>query len=378
MQEQSWDDAFSTHNFSDKHKDIMRNLGIRYECLDVWDDFHAQLNKGDIDITVLWEDPDVQAMQDMDEMMSGDNVNIVQDDCNIEHHVHDFSNELGKRKKAQTYLMSKMRATLQDLGWTENIPELLNQVVHVRHPPPEVQHNGAAWKTVVAQKQTEVLQLYLQNMPENSNSKTIHGTANNQFVPDNVCVVKKSYLSSLFVSKEWQATIEDIYILFGLNQEQGCAFCIVVNHACDPDSEQLKMYIGGMAGTGKSQVLRALSEFFSQRKELYRLLILAPMGSAAALLGGSTYHSVLGINSDGDHLSNTLLSQLKSKLLGVQYIFLDEVSMLSCREMYLISARLARILNNPDTLFSGMNMIFTGDFAQLLPAIGGEHTSPYS
>jgi len=203
--------------------------------------------------------------------MSGDNVNVIQDDCNIEHHVHDFSNELGKCKKAWTHLMSEMRAMLQDLGWTENIPELLNQVVHVRHPPPEVQRNRAAWKTVVAQKWTEVLQLHLQNMPENSNSKTIHGTANNQFVPDNVHVVKKSYLSSLFVSKEWQATIEDIYILFGLNQEQGhafhivvnqeqgCAFHIVVNHTCDPDSEQLKMYIGGMAGTGKSQVLRTLS-----------------------------------------------------------------------------------------------------------------------
>jgi len=102
------------------------------------------------------------------------------------------------------------------------------------------------------------------------------------------------------------------------------------------------------------------------------------MGSAAALLGGSTYHSILGINLDGDRLLNTLLSQLKSKLLGVQYIFLDKVSMLSCREIYLISARLAQILNNPDMPFSGMNMIFTGNFTQLPPAIGGEHTLLYS
>jgi len=72
------------------------------------------------------------------------------------------------------------------------------------------------------------------------------------------------------------------------------------------------------------------------------------------------------------------LSQLKSKLIGIQYVFLDEVSMLSYREIYLISARLARILNNTDTLFGGMNMIFAGDFAQLLPAIGGEHTLLYS
>ena len=138
------------------------------------------------------------------------------------------------------------------------------------------------------------------------------------------------------------------------------------------------MYIGGMAGTGKSQVLRTLSEFFSRRNELYHLLILAPTGSAAALLGGSTYHSVLGIYSDGDRLSNTQLSQIKSRILGVQYIFLDEVSMLSCKDMYLISAKLARVLNNLDIPFGGMNMIFAGDFAQLPPAIGGEHASLYS
>jgi hypothetical protein len=70
--------------------------------------------------------------------------------------------------------------------------------------------------------------------------------------------------------------------------------------------------------------------------------------------------------------------QIKTRLVGVQYIFLDEVSMLLCRDMYLISERLAHVLNNLDMPFKGMNMIFAGDFAQLLPAIGGEYTSLYS
>ena len=137
---------------------------------------------------------------------------------------------------------------------------------------------------VVAQKYAEVLQQHSQNMPADSNPVPNPGVANNQFVPDEVCVIMKSYLSCFFVSKEWQATIEDISSHFHLNQEQDCAFRIVANHACDPDSEHLKMYIGSMAGTGKSQVLCALSELFSWRKELYCLLILAPTGSAAALL----------------------------------------------------------------------------------------------
>jgi PIF1-like helicase len=52
--------------------------------------------------------------------------------------------------------------------------------------------------------------------------------------------------------------------------------------------------------------------------------------------------------------------------------------MLSCRDMYLISEQLSQLMNNLDTPFGGMNMIFTGDFAQLPPIIGQEHASLYS
>ena len=356
----------------------MRNLNIRYECLDARDDFHAQLTKGEVGLG-SWEDADTQAMHDM-EGIAVDGIDIIQDDAKMKHHVYKLSEELGKHEKARARLMSEIRSTLQNLGWTENSPGLLHPTVDVSPPLPEVKLNGAAWKTVVAEKRAEVLQLHAQNMPRNNTTgPTGPSMGNKQFVPNTVHVVNKCYLSRSFVSKEWQVTIEDIVKCFSLNEEQGCAFRIVANHACDPDMEQLKMYIAGMAGTGKSQVLRALSEFFSQRKELYRLLILAPTGSAAALLGGSTYHSVLSINSDGDWSSSTMqLSQIKSRILGIQYIFLDEVSMLSCRDMYLISERLSRIFNNCDIPFGGMNMIFAGDFAQLAPAIGGEHTSLYS
>ena len=276
--------------------------------------------------------------------------------------------------------MSEMRATLQNIGWTENIPGSLYPVVDIGAPPPKVKQNGVAWKRVVAQKCADVIQQCSQNMPTNTNSTSDPSIASTHFVPDKVRIVKKSYLSHFFILREWQAMIDNISVHFQLNCEQNRAFRIVANHACNPEPEQLKMYIAGMAGTRKSQVLHALSELFSQRKELYCLIILAPTGSVAALLGGSTYHSVLGINSDGGWLSNssTQLSQIKSRLLGVQYIFLDEVSMLSCRDMYLISARLARILNNHEIPFGGMNMIFVGDFAQLPPLIGGEHASLYS
>ena len=138
------------------------------------------------------------------------------------------------------------------------------------------------------------------------------------------------------------------------------------------------MHIAGMGGTGKTQVLKALVEFFKLRNEIHRFIIVAPTGSTAALLQGSTYHSMFGINSDGKHTSGIQLAQVKEQLEGVDYIFLDEVSMLSCRDMYLISARLAHVMNNLEAPFGGLNIIFASDFAQLPPVIGHEHASLYS
>ncbi len=86
------------------------------------------------------------------------------------------------------------------------------------------------------------------------------------------------------------------------------------------------MYLGGIGGTEKSQVLKALSHFFTARKEAHCFIIVAPMGTAAALLGSSTYHSMFGINDRST--SGSRLGHIKARLEGVEYVFFDEVSML--------------------------------------------------
>jgi hypothetical protein len=110
------------------------------------------------------------------------------------------------------------------------------------------------------------------------------------------------------------------------------------------------MYLGGMARIGKPQVFKVLREIFNQRNESHWFLVVAPTGSAASSLSGSTYHSLFGIN-DYDEQSMSNLGWVKSQLLGVDYILVDEVSMLSCHDLYRISCRLALALNIPDQLF---------------------------
>ncbi|KIM73485.1 hypothetical protein PILCRDRAFT_32906, partial [Piloderma croceum F 1598] len=55
-----------------------------------------------------------------------------------------------------------------------------------------------------------------------------------------------------------QNIIDNTVSDFSLNNEQERSFRIIANHASTEKPEQLIMYIGGMAGTRKSQVIKAL------------------------------------------------------------------------------------------------------------------------
>jgi hypothetical protein len=71
-------------------------------------------------------------------------------------------------------------------------------------------------------------------------------------------------------------------------------------------------------------------------------------------------------------MSSESLAKLRARLDGVEYIFLDEVSMLSCHHMYQISLQLTKATGYSEKAFGGVNMIFAGDFAQLPPAGKGQ------
>ena len=368
LRSETWDEAFLSHNFSSRQLEVMKNMNIRYECLDARDDFHAQMKKGTTSMP-SWAEAGSEIFDDLDQIAINDGINAL---TTLDE--HSISPITGKSERMCTELMTDVRRMLVSLGWTDCNADLLPDGLNLS-PSPIHPQTPAEWKAAVSNKRAEILEERARNLPANAGLDTATSTS---FVPNDVRVVDKSYMSRSFSSKAWDQTTKDVSKQFHLNEEQDRAFRIVANHACSPDSDQLKMNIAGMAGTGKSQVLKALVQFFKLRNESHRFIIVAPTGSAAALLQGSTYHSVFGINSDGKQISGIQLAQVKERLVGVRYVFLDEVSMLSCRDMYLISARLARVMNNLDAPFGGLNFIFAGDFTQLPPVIGHEHASLYS
>ncbi|CAF4030817.1 unnamed protein product [Adineta steineri] len=97
------------------------------------------------------------------------------------------------------------------------------------------------------------------------------------------------------------STQQSIIVEYTLNREQRAAFMIITSHL-DGDKErhigtnngQLIMCIPGCGGTGKSQLIRAVTKYFLVTKRIQMMRKLAPTGIAAAEIGGMTIHSFLG------------------------------------------------------------------------------------
>jgi hypothetical protein len=367
----SWDKTFVNHKFTPRQIQIMNYFNVRYECLDARDDYSTQRQKeGDFEQAQHWASYghwDALDENYGDELTNLDNVqhdHVLNDHDNIDYE------EPSRRYKVQNEKMQIAENVVQMAGWMDKCVDGAPDIGSLKPIEPGVTQSAKSWKAAVQAKKQEIQDEKSRHLPANS---TTDATAHNPH-PNMVEVVDKSFLDQTFQasSARDQKFIDDTVTEFNLNTEQERAFRIVANHATLKPSNKLRMYLGGMGGTGKSQVIKALMHFFDQRNEMHRFLVVAPTGSAAALLNGSTYHSVLGINDNLDKSANAAksLAQVRSKLDGVDYTFLDEVSMLACQDMYKISSQMAKSLNVHDQAFGGMNMIFAGDFAQLPPAMG--------
>jgi ATP-dependent exoDNAse (exonuclease V) alpha subunit len=130
------------------------------------------------------------------------------------------------------------------------------------------------------------------------------------------------------------------------------------------------MCIPGCGGTGKSQLIRALSKYFLITKRMQMMRKLAPTGIAAAEIGGMTIHSFLGEqrNSGKPRTIKPGDSKLEKEWKLVEYLFIDEMSMVGLT----LLAKLNRIICSakhvdPQVPFGGVNVIFFGDYLQYRP-----------
>ena len=168
------------------------------------------------------------------------------------------------------------------------------------------------------------------------------------------------------VAVDGHALVAQIEEKWTLNKEQRRAFELVAKHSMEERPDQLLMYLGGPGGTGKSRVVNALRDFFQARNQTRRFRLAAYTGVAARNIGGATLHSLLQLNESGKELSAKARRDLASLWEGVDYLFIDELSMLGCEMLHNVSRALTGAKGNTNA-FGNMNVIMAGDFAQLPP-----------
>ena len=363
----SWGEAFANFAFTARQAEIMKFMNIRYECNDSRDDYAAIRKRMGMDSSPGYYSFDMET-----EHQNGIDRDIQQANTDIYQQLFEemILNESGKTARHQREI-AEIEQLLRFTGWITSQGGKLNIPMDFSSEPSFVDGNSYSpdqWAQVLASKKDEFQQLRLQAVAYPT-SNASHMACSFQFV-DLVKPVDQMFLtqsSQSHILPSDKELLDRAQLKYTLNSEQERAYKIIATHAVGIDSSQLCMYIGGMAGTGKSQIIQCLKEFFALRHQSHRLIITAPTGSAAALIGGSTYHSVLGIIPGQSYISETTLAKVKSRLQGTDYMLLDEISMVDLSSLYKISAQLCKVMGKHDKPFGGLNIIVAGDFAQLAP-----------
>ncbi|KAE9524254.1 hypothetical protein AGLY_015293 [Aphis glycines] len=138
------------------------------------------------------------------------------------------------------------------------------------------------------------------------------------------------------------------------------------------------LFITGQAGTGKTFLFKLLKDLVNRCYSKSVVKVGALSGVAARLVRGSTLHSMLKlpVQKDGRIVQMPLLSgqyfQFQHMWLewkDVDFIFIDEISMVSYEMLCMIESRL-RQLKSPKEMFGGINVLLFGDLMQIPPVKG--------
>ena len=139
-------------------------------------------------------------------------------------------------------------------------------------------------------------------------------------------------------------------------------------------SDQFISYIGGVAGTGKTELIKAFLFGLAILNRVDEVLLTAPTGTAAAHIGGSTIHAAFGVSTFEDAQQSTgrgQLDKVRKRLARTKFLIIDEVSMVGCKMLVRIDGKCSRVWPPPpgsSVILGGLPIIiFLGDFNQFEP-----------
>lgn len=137
-------------------------------------------------------------------------------------------------------------------------------------------------------------------------------------------------------------------------------------------------FFTGAAGTGKSRVLRYISQKLREKYKYNKdaVQVVAPTGQSAYNVNGTTIHSYAGLGRGDTPVRaciKALYTQkgkyLRDRIQKTKVLIIDEISMMSAELFDKVHAICSEARNNMKP-FGGMQVITCGDFSQLPPVEG--------
>ncbi|OBZ78025.1 hypothetical protein A0H81_02091 [Grifola frondosa] len=371
-----WEQTFEATEFPAPVLKIMHNMNLLYECLDARDDYAAQrrIKENTDSMAGFLEHEGLGSGQRDDGLLDYTEEDLI-------FTLQDNMENIGKRTAHHRQQFREMQDMLT--GLTSGAQCAVGIEPSRNYLPPDqdvARLTASQWMEKMQKAKSDAL------ARKNGSTRAPNMTVP-QAPPPSVgignAIVREVSLEelnrllthSLDVSRGPQDAQIELFTTavstFNLNLEQTRAFFIVAYHLHHHLEEPLRMYLGGMGGTGKSTVIASLQYFLVMRDEAYRFEVLGPTGTSACIVDGMTYHSMLGFGRQSESTVSAL-EKVRGRLQHVELVFIDEVSMISCSDLYKISAQLAKAFSEPTQAFGGKNIILAGDFAQLPPAGCGQ------
>jgi hypothetical protein len=174
---------------------------------------------------------------------------------------------------------------------------------------------------------------------------------------------------------------EYLKIMRTLNEKQR-RFVLNTFHLMKTSEVPFHHFLSGGAGVGKSHGITAIIQSClrfqlktpSTNPEEVCVLVAAPTGKAAFNVFGMTLHATFRLppSQHGGKVADLeqgVLSTLRSKIGGVKLFIIDEISMVSVRQLYDIDQRLRQVFATQED-FGGRSLLFVGHLRQLPPVMG--------
>ncbi|KAL1725523.1 hypothetical protein EV714DRAFT_177684, partial [Schizophyllum commune] len=219
----NWDTAFRDYDFKVRHRQLMENFNLRYECADARDNFRKELKKKK---RAAMTNMPVDEDEDLEESGIGQSYGK---DLELEVPI---DGETGPNWN-RIYQTVEMARTYADVtGWTQKLPRPDPCTIPMSTSPSQTRR-GSEWAEYIQKLKQSLFNGKFTRAPavgaiqrgESDNRRGNHETG--------VVTLPATYFTNdaMDTTPDFQSLVRDIIDKFSLNENQQRAFSLIANHA---------------------------------------------------------------------------------------------------------------------------------------------------